>query len=129
MDGLTGNFKTTIRDAVNQPASQTATPIEKTGFGGNFQKVLDNAIHKQQPVHFSKHANMRLSDRQITLTGEQLSRVETGLSKANAKGIRDSLVLVDDVALVVNVKSKTVITALGNGQDNVFSNIDGAVIV
>ena len=58
-----------------------------------------------------------------------MERVEDGLQRANAKGIRDSLVLVDDLALVVNVKSKTVITALQNTQENVFSNIDGAVIV
>jgi flagellar operon protein len=72
---------------------------------------------------------MRLSARQLNLTAAQMSRVEEGVNKANAKGIRDSLVLVDDIALVVNVTSKTVVTALGREQDNVFSNIDGAVIV
>ena len=128
MDGLTSNFNT-IRETRVRPSDNSVASSEKPQFQGNFQKVLEGAFHKQVPVNFSKHANMRLSDRQITLTGEQLSRVEAGLTKANAKGIRDSLVLVDDVALVVNVKSKTVITAMGSGQDNVFSNIDGAVIV
>jgi flagellar operon protein len=142
MDGLTSNFGS-VRDrrikASDIPAVQPL-PLspsshispEKPNFQGNFRKVLDEAIYRQEQqesVQFSKHANMRLNSRQITLTGEQLSRVEAGLNKAYAKGIRDSLVLVDDVALVVNVKSKTVITALGHEQDNVFSNIDGAVIV
>lgn len=129
MDGL--NLKT-VRDAADiQPVPVTGKP----GFQGNFHKVFEDAMHKQVPVNFSKHANMRLSDRQIRLTGDQLSRLEAGLSRANAKGIRDSLVLVDDVALVVNVKSKTVITAMSAGRsdasgiDSVFSNIDGAVIV
>ena len=132
MDGLTGNFN--IRDtrikgndipqqAVNQPVKPS------NAFPGGFNKALETALHKQESVHFSKHASNRLNDRQIKLTGDQLSRVEAGLTRAYAKGIRDSLVLVDDVALVVNVKSKTVITALGREQDNVFSNIDGAVIV
>ncbi|MCL2398208.1 MAG: flagellar biosynthesis protein [Defluviitaleaceae bacterium] len=125
MDGLTGNLN------VRETRIKTVDiPIQNDRhFAGDFRKVLDDALHKQESVHFSKHANMRLIDRQITLTGEQMNRVEAGLSRANAKGIRDSLVLVDDIALVVNVKSKTVITALGQGQENVFSNIDGAVIV
>ena len=95
--------------------------------GVNFKEMLAKKL--EPPVQFSKHAALRLSDRNINITGEQMERVEDGLQRANAKGIRDSLVLVDDLALVVNVKSKTVITALQNTQENVFSNIDGAVIV
>ena len=86
-----------------------------------FDKVLS--------VQFSKHANTRLNDRNINLTGEQIDRVQDGIVRANEKGIRDSLVLVDDIALVVNVRSRTVITALQHGSEHVFSNIDGAVIV
>ena len=125
----TNNFVATQIHEPRRPIEVQSQPTSQPTTGNNFQKVLEGALHKQVPVNFSKHANMRLSDRQITLTGEQLSRVEAGLTKAGAKGIRDSLVLVDDVALVVNVKSKTVITAMGGGTDNVFSNIDGAVIV
>jgi len=45
------------------------------------------------------------------------------------KGINDSLVMVDDLAFIVNVPSRTVITALEAGSDtNVFTNINGAVI-
>ncbi|MCL2216335.1 MAG: flagellar protein [Defluviitaleaceae bacterium] len=93
----------------------------------SFRDILDSKI--ETPVHFSKHAALRLSDRNISLTGEQIDRVAEGIGKAGEKGIRDSLVLVDDVALVVNVKSRMVITALNQAVDNVFSNIDGAVIV
>ena len=93
----------------------------------SFRDILENRL--EVPVNFSKHASLRLSDRNINLTGEQLQRVTDGIGKANEKGIRDSLVLVDDVALVVNVKSRTVITAISQEQENIFSNIDGAVIV
>ena len=130
MDGLTNKFIPTTQQNVIREARVRPSEAQQAPPGaGNFQNALDNAIGRQQPVQFSKHANMRLSSRQITLTGEQLNRVEAGLTRADAKGIRDSLVLVDDVALVVNVKSKTVITALNSAQENVFSNIDGAVIV
>ena len=79
-------------------------------------------------ILFSKHAALRLDSRDIQLSEDQISRLGTAIGKAQEKGIRDSLVIMDDVALVVNVRSRTVITAM-NRQDNVFSNIDGAVIV
>ena len=102
-------------------------PAPQSPQGANFKEMLAKKL--ENPVQFSKHAALRLNDRNINLTGEQMERVEDAVQRADAKGIRDSLVLVDDLALVVNVKSKTVITALQNTQENVFSNIDGAVIV
>ena len=72
---------------------------------------------------------MRLNDRKVSLSSEQIKRVESGIEKASQKGINDSLVLVDDIALVVNVKNKVVITAMNGNNDNIFTNIDGAVIV
>jgi len=103
-----------------KPESATAPSV-------SFHDILGSKI--ETPVQFSKHAALRLDSRNINLTGEQIDRVAEGIGKAGEKGIRDSLVLVDDVALVVNVKSRTVITALNQAVDNVFSNIDGAVIV
>ena len=95
--------------------------------GAIFAQFMDNAISARQ-VQFSKHASVRLSDRNIELTGSQLARIEEGVTRAQNKGIRDSLVLIDNIALVVNVANKVVVTAL-NQQDQVFTNIDGAVIV
>ncbi|MCL1863180.1 MAG: hypothetical protein FWF78_06415 [Defluviitaleaceae bacterium] len=81
-------------------------------------------------ILFSKHAALRLDDRNINLSGEQMERITDGIGKAEQRGIRDSLVLVDDVALVVNVKSRTVITAVNQvTNEGIFNNIDGAVIV
>ena len=111
--------------SVNQEVNRLVGVRENpaTSFKDVFAKKLE------APVHFSKHAALRLNDRNIQITGEQMERVEHGIGKADAKGIRDSLVLVDDLALVVNVKTRTVITALQNARETAFSNIDGAVIV
>ncbi len=106
------------KDNVNQ---------KPTNGSPSFRDVLSEQI-KQQPLQFSKHASLRLDSRNITLTQEQLSRVEDGLIAAKEKGIRDSLVLVDNIALVVNVRSKTVITAMNNSKEQVYTNIDGAVV-
>ena len=58
-------------------------------------------------------------------------RLQDGMEKANAKGIKDSLVLMDKLAFIVNVPSSTVVTAMDQNEtsENIFTNIDGAVIV
>ncbi len=91
-------------------------------------------LEKQQTVEtstlkFSKHANDRLASRNIDLSHEQLERLETGARKAQAKGINESLVMVDNIAFIVNLKNNTVVTAVKDSEDKVFTNIDGAVII
>lgn len=81
-------------------------------------------------LKFSKHAAGRLSERNIELSPTQMDRLNAGMQAAEEKGIKETLVMVDQLAFIVNVKNQTVITAL-DGQDakqNVFTNIDGAVI-
>ena len=81
-------------------------------------------------MKFSKHAANRLNDRKIELTGNQLERLNEGTRKADAKGINESLVLVDNLAFIVNVKNNTVVTAMEQTEagDHIYTNIDGAVI-
>jgi len=97
----------------------------------NINQISDfkNILEEVRGVQFSKHANVRLTDRNINLSNEQLKRLSNGIDSAKAKGINDSLVLIDNVALVVNVDTRTVVTALSKEQRNIFTNIDGAVIV
>ena len=79
-------------------------------------------------LRFSKHANQRLASRNIDLSSSQLQRLENGANKAREKGIKESLVMVDNLAFIVNVPSKTVVTAVNEAEEGVFTNIDGAVI-
>lgn len=82
-------------------------------------------------LKFSKHADARLNTRNINLTDEQMGRLQSGMRKAGEKGINESLVLMDNLAFIVNVKNSTVITAMdsSNTDERIFTNIDGAVIV
>lgn len=91
-------------------------------------EAYDSAAQKE--VKFSKHASNRLSDRNIELSENQMNRLNEGIEKASKKGINESLVLVDELAFIVNTKNNTVITAMDKTQseENVFTNIDGAVI-
>ncbi len=95
----------------------------------SFQNILSGKIEENESLRFSKHANLRLYDRNLNLTQNQMERVQNGVNEARTKGVTDSLVLVDDIALVVSVKNNTVITATNKNQSNIFTNINGAVIV
>ena len=95
----------------------------------SFQEILQSKSNEQ--LKFSKHASMRLENRKINLSKEQSERLESGVQKASEKGIRESLVIVDSLAFIVNVPNKTVVTAMDRTEsdDNIYTNIDGAVII
>ena len=95
----------------------------------SFQEILDARATQTKDVRFSKHANERLESRNITLSQEQMERLNQGVSGARDKRIHESLVMMDDLAFIVNVKNNTVVTALEQEENSVFTNIDGAVIV
>lgn len=109
-------------------------PKEKSSGGDNpqlsFEEILSRKANETESVRFSKHANQRLESRNINLSEEQMSRLNQGVSEARNKSIRESLVMMDNLAFIVNIKNNTVVTALEQSEENnVFTNIDGAVIV
>jgi flagellar operon protein len=85
----------------------------------------------QQQLKFSHHAEQRLQQRGISLLPEQLSRIADAVEQAAAKGAKDSLVLFRDIAMIVNVPNRTVVTAMdGNSmKEHIFTQIDSAVVV
>jgi flagellar operon protein len=100
----------------------------------SFEKALEQAQNKEQAssqVTFSKHANDRLASRNINLNDEQMLRLNNGVMQAKEKSINESLVMMDNIAFIVNIKNNTVITAIdqATNDSNIFTNIDGAVIV
>lgn len=108
--------------------------ISRTGMptaGIPFHEILKEkqAGIKDTELKFSKHANERLASRNIDLTDEQYRRLQTGAKRASEKGIKESLVMVDNLAFIVNIKNNTVITAVNEGEEKIFTNIDGAVII
>ena len=99
--------------------------------GASFEEIFKQKLESASELKFSKHATQRLDDRNIELTEEQSLRLNEGVQKAQVKGITDSLVLVDTLAFIVNVPNQTVVTAMDQTEsdENIFTNIDGAVIV
>ena len=92
-------------------------------------EILDE--QKTSGLKFSKHAGNRLSERNIQLSDEQMKRLEDGVGKAKNKGIKESLVILDQYAFIVNTGNQTVITAMDQNyeDENIYTNIDGAVII
>lgn len=114
------------------PVNKTI-PRQQIGTGLSFRDVLNRTTEAEQQVEelkFSKHAAGRLVDRNIELSETQMERLQEGARNAGQKGIKDSLVIVDELAFIVNVPNKTVVTALDQteARGNIFTNIDGAVI-
>ncbi|MBO8167979.1 MAG: flagellar protein [Thermoanaerobacteraceae bacterium] len=101
-------------------------PAKGTAFQDVFQEVLES-----QSIKFSKHAKQRLSSRNISLGPQQVAKLNEAVEKASKKGAKESLILMNDVAFIVSVRNRTVVTAV-DGQslkENVFTNIDSAVIL
>ncbi len=96
---------------------------------GEFGQILDNKLANLQ---FSQHAQQRLRIRNIKLSDEQMNKLSGAVDRAAAKGAKETLVLMENkLAFLVGVKNRTVITAVDgeNMKENVFTNIDSAVIV
>ncbi|MCR4924098.1 MAG: flagellar protein [Lachnospiraceae bacterium] len=114
-----------LKDAGSR--GQRGTEENKTSFA----EILQEKQTAGAELKFSKHASGRLSDRNIELSDSQLNRLMAGTQKASQKGINETLVIMDELAFIVNARNNTVITAMDQKEsdENVFTNIDGAVIV
>ncbi len=112
-------------------ASRAGSAVRKqTEHSIPFGEVLEGTIAAGKEIKFSGHAQQRLKMRNIEFSDQQMERITNAIDRAADKGARDSLLLVDNVAAVVSVENRTVITVVeGNSlKDNVFTNIDSAVI-
>lgn len=137
---IKGNVYSSIEQVTGQYLNQRtkeSTSTAQTQQNVSFEDMLrqrwqaaDSTV-TDGSLKFSKHAGERLKQRNIILSDEQMKRLESGAQKANEKGIRESLVIMDSLSFIVNTKSNTVITAMeqSNDADNVYTNIDGAVII
>lgn len=111
-------------------APAPAAPRTAPAAAGAFGPLLAARTGDAAGLRFSGHALDRIERRGIALDEQALARLEGGVSRAAAKGARDSLVMVDGTAFVVSVRNRTVVTAVDRQHmhEQVFTNIDSAVI-
>ena len=110
------------------PGGQSTQGITKPN--SSFEDIFAKKLFDNKEVKFSKHAESRLQTRNIQLTDEQKGKLNDAINRAGEKNVKESLVMIDDIAFVVNVREKNVVTVLNKDEmkNNVFTNIDGAVI-
>lgn len=132
MNKISNQFSS-IEQVTDQYLKKGVAETAQTSAEVSFEDILKRrqSVDENSALKFSKHASMRLQSRNIELSSEQQERLETGAEKAEAKGMRESLVIVDTYSFIVNVPSKTVVTAMDQAEssENVYTNIDGAVII
>ncbi|MCC6382394.1 MAG: hypothetical protein IT304_07780 [Dehalococcoidia bacterium] len=108
------------------PAVAAAVPAARLP-GPGFGTALDSAA---RALALSRHAQKRLDRRGLDLDAARLDRLESAVSRAAEKGSRSSVVVLDDLAVVVDVRDRRVVTAINatGGQQRVFTNVDSVVI-
>lgn len=108
------------------PAAQPTAPVERQ----SFEEMLRSA-QAGQPLVFSAHAQQRLEEAGVSFDATQMQAMAEAVSRAEAKGGRDTLMLVEGRGLIVNVPNRTVVTVLEEGRmaDGVVTQIDSAVWV
>lgn len=118
------------------PAPRPAgTPVQIPPTGTpSFRSVLEqqkSTAPSAKPLSFSAHALQRLQSRNIHLSSDDVARMNAMADKAAEKGAKQSLFMMRDVAMVVSIKNRTVITAVDSQsmKENVFTNIDSAAII
>ena len=115
-------LQTTIRQSLT--TKQVTSPKQ------SFLQHLQEATVKTE-LKVSKHANQRLAERNIHISEAEWQLVSEKVSEARSKGVNDSLVLMDQAALIVSAKNATVITAMDRteAKNQLFTNIDGTIVL
>ncbi|MEA5040834.1 MAG: TIGR02530 family flagellar biosynthesis protein [Clostridiaceae bacterium] len=131
LDQLQGGYSSIAAAAQNiRPAETETGGRSGENNAGSFDAILKDAVSKREAPTFSRHAGARMLQRDICLSQAEMTKLTDAVGRAEYKGVKNTLVLMDQMAFIVNVPDNVVITAM-NGQDlkeNVFTQIDGAVI-
>jgi len=96
----------------------------------SFKELLNEKQAQVNALSFSKHAAERIEQRNIDIDESVAGKLSEALEQAKDKGLKNVLVMIDSSAFILNTLSNKVITALNNSElkENIFTNIDGAVI-
>jgi flagellar operon protein len=114
----------------NLGPATSAGPARGPGTAPAPGAFADALAQAGQGLRLSRHAQKRVERRDLDLDPGRIARLNTAITRAAEKGARQSVVMLDDLAVVVDVRERTVVTAMqqGGGRERVFTNIDSVVI-
>lgn len=126
------DYSNKVQSRINTgiPSVPTGVNRPQTVSQKDFSQILQRKIDEKE-LKISQHAQIRMNTRNIRLTVDQKKKLNNAVDKAEQKGVKESLIVMNDLAFIVSIKNRTVITAIDGAsiKDNVFTNIDGAVIL
>lgn len=110
-----------------QPQADSRAKERANETGGGFAEILA----QRQTVSFSQHALQRLRDRRLDFSETELEKLGDTVNRMAEKGAKESLIYMNDVALIVSIANRTVITAMdgASAKENIFTKIDSAAIL
>lgn len=128
LSGIQPGLKTDTQPA---PRSDTKKVADVPDFSSVLQGQVDKLVETDRGFKLSNHAETRIRSREIPWSADLEQRVRTGMDSAESKGSREALILAGPVAIIANVPTRTVITAMdsANLKERIFTNIDSAVLV
>ncbi len=120
----------TLKPIKQRPVSSNLSGVKsQVGQQNDFSRILQQKIDSSE-LKFSAHAQKRMWANGVKLNANQITELEHAVKKVEQKGGKESLIVLDDLAFVVSINNRTVITAINQDRlkENVFTNIDSAVI-
>ena len=125
--GINNLFNTPIKNAHGSEAKDDSVQTSKVG-DSNFKDLLNSSAND---IKFSQHAVKRLSERKIDMTSSEFIKIKEGFNKIKSKGGKDSLVVTDHGAYILDVDNRTVVTAMNKKDmaENVFTKIDSTLFM
>jgi len=121
-----------VSQTINQaPASKGVGSVSADQGNESFSSILDRRLVQSESLRFSAHAEQRMAARHVKLETQELTKVSQAVDRAAEKGARNTLVVGEEYALIVNVPGRVVVTAMARGgmNDSVVTNIDSTVFV
>ena len=105
---------------------QALDSAKSTTRDSGFEDVLASA-----DISISKHAARRLSRRSIDVSANTAKQLVSAIDTASQKGAKTSLVLMKELALVVRIPERTVVTAMSPSamRNGLVTQIDSAVVI
>lgn len=119
---------------------QGVSPVERVqrvsqvnrASAGQFGALLNQELRVAEPaISFSKHAQSRAEERGIQVDDTLMGQLADSVERAQAKGATNILAFDATRAFIINVPHGRVITTMSQEEmeENIFTNIDGAVLL
>ena len=134
MSKITPMINNSLPSPIRRTTDENKSPSQEvgtSGSAGSFSAILKDQQQHKANVKLSIHAQERLKQQNISISSQDMGKIGDAVNRAEKKGSRESLMLLRDLALVVNINNRTVITAVDKTRqkERIFTNIDSTVIL